>query len=372
MANNLTPARAVPPGRILRRELDARGWTQKDLAEMLGRPSQAITEIVRGDKQITPETAIALGSAFETTAEFWTNLEANYRLALAHAKPSSVSEVSRKAALFSWAPIAELRKRGWIGATSSVGALERALCAFFGVKNVGDEPPLSVNLRHSLKDGAERSSQRAWVKRVESLVAKQSVSGVFDSKQLHQYIPELKKAAATVEGVSRVPLMLNSQGIRFVVVPPLPGTKLDGAAGFEQGSPFVALSMRHDRVDYFWFTLLHELAHLVLEHRGGHLDTETDGGLVDAEEDAANQLAAGWLLSDDDARAFASKHGCRPSSRAVDVFSSQHGLHPGIVVGRLHHLELVPYTHFRGTLAKVKERLVTWTDGPDTCHGSCD
>ncbi|MEN9870068.1 MAG: hypothetical protein RLZZ171_1056 [Cyanobacteriota bacterium] len=83
MSNTLTPARAILPGRILQRELDARGWTQKDLAEITNRPAQTINEIIKGTKQITPETAMELSAALGTTAEFWTNLEANYRLNLA-------------------------------------------------------------------------------------------------------------------------------------------------------------------------------------------------------------------------------------------------------------------------------------------------
>ncbi|MEM9274271.1 MAG: HigA family addiction module antitoxin [Cyanobacteria bacterium P01_F01_bin.143] len=79
----LTPARAISPGRILQRELNARAWTQKDLAAIIQRPPQAINEIIKGTKQITPETARELSAALGTTAEFWTNLEANYRLHLA-------------------------------------------------------------------------------------------------------------------------------------------------------------------------------------------------------------------------------------------------------------------------------------------------
>lgn len=83
MSDTLTPARAILPGRILIRELDARGWTQKDLAKITKRPTQTINEIVKGTKQITSETARELSSALGTTAEFWTNLETNYRLNLA-------------------------------------------------------------------------------------------------------------------------------------------------------------------------------------------------------------------------------------------------------------------------------------------------
>ena len=70
-----------PPGDFNREELVARGWTQRDLAEILGRPTQAVNAIVNGKKEITPETAMALGAAFGSSSEFWLNLESAYRLA---------------------------------------------------------------------------------------------------------------------------------------------------------------------------------------------------------------------------------------------------------------------------------------------------
>ena len=73
MSDELHPARLVLPGRILKQELDARDWTQRDLAAILGRPEQAISEIITGTKQITPETSVELGQAFGTSPEFWQN-----------------------------------------------------------------------------------------------------------------------------------------------------------------------------------------------------------------------------------------------------------------------------------------------------------
>lgn len=69
--NRLTPARNVAPGMTVRRELDARGWTQDDLSRIMDRPVQVISEIVSGKKQITPETAMGLAAAFGTSAEMW-------------------------------------------------------------------------------------------------------------------------------------------------------------------------------------------------------------------------------------------------------------------------------------------------------------
>jgi addiction module HigA family antidote len=83
MSQNPIPARVPSSGRILSRELDTRGWTQKDLAEIMNYPAQAIDEIVRGIKQITPELAHDLSQALGTSPDFWANLESKYQLHLA-------------------------------------------------------------------------------------------------------------------------------------------------------------------------------------------------------------------------------------------------------------------------------------------------
>src|ERR1017187_2591177 len=95
-----TPARPTSPGAILKRELDARGWTQKDLAAILGRPPQVITEIIRGSKQITPDTALELGAALGTSADVWTNLETTYRLQVARSRYAGAPAIARRAKVF--------------------------------------------------------------------------------------------------------------------------------------------------------------------------------------------------------------------------------------------------------------------------------
>jgi addiction module HigA family antidote len=79
----LFPARVSPPGEILAEELGARNWTQVHLAALMGRPVQTINEIIKGKKRITPQTALQLAEALDTSPQFWMNLETNYRLWLA-------------------------------------------------------------------------------------------------------------------------------------------------------------------------------------------------------------------------------------------------------------------------------------------------
>jgi len=77
------PAEIFPPGEFVREELETRRWTQADLAEFMGRPLRSINEIINCKKGITAETAIGLGKAFGTSAEYWLNLESAYRLHVA-------------------------------------------------------------------------------------------------------------------------------------------------------------------------------------------------------------------------------------------------------------------------------------------------
>jgi len=83
MEKKLKPANVPVPGRTIRKELTARGWTQRYLAAQMGRPEQKISEIIAGKKRITEDTALEFEDAFGIDASFWLNLESNYRLYLA-------------------------------------------------------------------------------------------------------------------------------------------------------------------------------------------------------------------------------------------------------------------------------------------------
>ena len=81
MSKRQKVAQVFPPGEFLRDELEVRGWTQRDLANVLGRPLQTVNQIINARKRITPETAVELATALDTSPELWLNLENAYRLA---------------------------------------------------------------------------------------------------------------------------------------------------------------------------------------------------------------------------------------------------------------------------------------------------
>jgi HTH-type transcriptional regulator / antitoxin HigA len=85
-----TPAQIFAPGEFIGEELESRGWSQVELAEVMDRPARLISELVSGERAITPGNAKGLGAAFGTGAEFWMNLERDYRgLRRAHRRVST-------------------------------------------------------------------------------------------------------------------------------------------------------------------------------------------------------------------------------------------------------------------------------------------
>jgi len=359
MIEHRVPARIIPPGRILARELDARGWTQKDLAAIMGRPIQAINEIIKSTKQITPETALAMADAFGTTAEFWLNLEANYRLNLAR-REQSATEVARKSRLYSMLPIAELLRRGWITPAEPLDELEQAVCRFLDISSLEETPVLAASFRQATERTPELNAQVAWLARVRQLAQAQEVA-LFERKKLHRAIPDILALSAKVEDIAQLPRLLASLGIHFEIVQHLPKTYIDGATFMLDGHPVVAISLRYDRIDWFWFTVIHELAHVVKGHKGLRVDNLEKPDELDIEEQAANHLAGDWLIPPDHLDDFIRKTRPHFSYASLACFAASIGRHPGIVCGRLQKDKIVGFDR-RKFLEKVSPFLREFAD----------
>lgn len=340
------PARLITPGRILAREIDAREWTQKELAAIMGRPIQAINEIINGVKQITPDTALALADVFGTSAEFWLNLESNYRLNLAR-KEESTRDITRKSRLYSLLPITEIVKRGWISPVDTVDELEEAICRFLGVKTVEDTPAYAVNFRQASDRTPAYNAQIAWLARVRQLASQQQV-GEFNSILLRNAIPELLAYSVCPPDVVQLAQRLASLGVHFVIVPHLPKTYLDGATFFLDEHPVIALSLRYDRIDSFWFTLAHELAHICAGHRGLCIDNlEQKDEETSTEEQLANKQAGEWLIPPALLANFIAAARPRYSYTAIEQFAKSIQRHPGIICGRLQQDGYIDYTRHK-------------------------
>ncbi len=153
-----------------------------------------------------------------------------------------------------------------------------------------------------------------------------------------QWLQNLAKLSALSEGPKLAREYLANAGIPLVIEPHFKGTYLDGAAMWDEGRPIVALTLRHDRLDNFWFALLHELAHVARHLDEAHpifaddLDSPDE---QDKKEREADDMATNALIPP----TTWAKAAVRTSHTAQDAqaFARQLGIDVAIVAGRLRH-----------------------------------
>jgi len=369
----MEPAEVFAPGEFIKDELAAREWKQEDLAAIMGRSPKVVSEIISGNTGITPETAEGLSAAFGTTAQLWMNLETAYRLALSGRGDPAIA---RRAAIYAKAPIRAMVKRHWIEPSKDVDVLERRLLDFLGIGNLNEEPKMAVALRKPAPYDVRTPAQVAWLSRARHLAAgTQAVP--FTKAGLERGLKELRALVSYADEVRRVPRVLADMGIRLLIVEPLPQTRIDGACFWlDAKSPVVVLTIRFDRIDWFWFTLMHEiLGHVQQRASNGNRDVSLDLDLVSDQprtndtrpqsEISADDLAADFLIPKTKLDDFVARVSPFYSKLRIEAFAARVKVHPGIVVGQLQHRGEVQYTHNREMLVRIRNIIApsALTDG---------
>lgn len=358
-------ANAFPPGEILKEELEARGWSQVEFAEIIGKDTRLVSEIVGGKRSITPDSAMLLSRSLGTSAQFWLNLEASYQLSKVPVVTDDVIE--QRARLHSLYPVREMIKRGWIDQTNDVGELANRVKQFFCIDEIGG----AISFGYSAKKtdySSESINQIAWLCRARQLARAVPVAS-FTEKKAGSLVKQLKLLAHDVEEIRKVPMVLAEFGIRLVVVEGLAKSKLDGACFWlDDSSPVIALSLRYDRVDNFWRTLFHEIDHVV--HGEGKAEPIVEFEIaVDGEkpeiERRANQNAAELLVPRNELEGFIARVGPLYSEDNIDGFAARIGVHPAIVIGQLQNRKAVHWSFMRNKFEKVREVITSsaMTDG---------
>jgi HTH-type transcriptional regulator / antitoxin HigA len=351
--------------------LDSKGWTQDALAEITGLSRTTISSIVSGRSGISADVAVRLAAAFGNRPDQWLKWDADYQLSLVE---SDATTVQRLAQLHDVAPVREMQKRGWIKSTNDAGELEAALDAFYG-GSVRDGVSFKVATSRTVQLAHLNAAEKAWCFRVRQLAAAVMPVAEFSADRLVAAEKKLRQLAAYPKEVKRLPQLLAYYGIRFVIVEPLPGTKIDGAAFWmDDGTAVIAVSVRWDRIDAFWFTVMHEFMHIKngdVYSADSNLIQENEKGVVTvvlADNDAekiANEGAADILVPQAELESFIRRLSPLYSTDRVVQFANKIKMHPGIIVGQLQHRGEVGYSAHRTFLVKIRNLItdVALTDG---------
>lgn len=360
------PAEVFTPGEFLREELDARGWTQTEFADITGLNQRTISEIVSAKRSVTPETAIAFGEALGTGAQFWMNLESAFQLSKVKVQEKAIA---RRARLYEKFPVKDMIKRGWIQASQNLDVLEKQFMDFFQLSSIDATPQIAHAAKKTSYSGAN-IQQLAWLFRAKQ-IASAAPAEKYSEVKLETALSELHACLEYVDAARQVPAILAKAGIRFVVLEALPGSKLDGACFWLGASPVIALTMRFDRVDNFWHTLLHELDHI--KHREGidepimDVDMFGEGAQknMPEREVRANVAAAAFSIPTDEMTGFIARVNPLYSDEKIVGFARRVKVHPGIVVGQLQNRGQITYAMHRKHLEKIRAFVIgsALTDG---------
>jgi HTH-type transcriptional regulator/antitoxin HigA len=202
-----------------------------------------------------------------------------------------------------------------------------------------------------------------WVARVKQIAAHQNVSVQFEEDPLHPLVMGLMLNCESPDFLKRIRQHFNSHGVRFVILKQLKGMRVDGALIRDEKGPIIALTLRFDRIDWFWFTLLHEVGHLMnhwSENRD-FIDT-LDEASTDKLESEADEFAKSRLIPQDLYDRFVMGSNGIFSSVAIIGFARHIRRPPAIVVGRLQRDGFIPFSHHRALLDQVSKNLEKWPD----------
>jgi len=244
-------------------------------------------------------------------------------------------------------PINEMFKREWFGKFKGTmqeakAQAEELMGSLLQVIDHKKAPQALYRQADHIRSGRDmnRFALLAWQARILQKAEEEAVSTEYQPGTVcKEFMQDLVKLSWADEGPQLARQFLNRHGIHLVIEPHLKKTYLDGAAMcLKDGTPVVALTLRYDRLDNFWFTLMHELSHVALHFNGEcvpYFDDLDDKQPKERVEREADELAAEVLLPEDIWQAS----DARLTKAADDIFSlaNQLNIHPAIIAGRIRY-----------------------------------
>jgi HTH-type transcriptional regulator/antitoxin HigA len=313
--------------------MEEQGLRQKDIADILGGKNRA-SEVLAGKRNLTLPMIRALHQRLAIPSD----------LLIREADPAiQVEEIELDR-------VAErlVAKRGWVPSGDSVSDWLKRLVAPAGSP---------ILLKNTVTFGATARTNRTnvwlWLARVREMADSRAYpQGKFSRDVLNA---DLIKYVARLSWMDKGPRnakdFLEERGIAVVIEPHLPGTFIDGAAMLSRtGAPVIGLTLRENRMDNFWFTLVHELIHV-----WKHLDSTKCRAIADeniekgddteAIEREANDLASDILIPQSIWRRSAAR--LKPTAQSIHALAHELQIHPAIVAGRVRY-ERKNYSLFAG------------------------
>ncbi|MDZ7697648.1 MAG: ImmA/IrrE family metallo-endopeptidase [Deltaproteobacteria bacterium] len=321
------------PVEAIKFRMDQIGLRQKDLIPFIGSKSK-VSEVLNRKRPLTLAMMRALNKELGISAEVLLNEPGRDF-------PQNMLDVD-----WSRFPVVEMAKRGWFPKLKNLKErseeVMRDLMINAGVTESATPVFLRQGKRGLYRDEADSYAISAWVMRVLSLARQSSLRGSYAKKSLKlSTMRDIARLSYFDNGPILAREYLNKQGIHLIIVRHLPKTYLDGAALLmPDGTPVVGLTLRYDRIDNFWFCLMHELAHVVKHISESEpvivddLDLQKSGATTEDEiENEANELAQEALVPKKTWKELISNK--KITGQQLHALAEKLKIHPAVLAGRI-------------------------------------
>lgn len=352
MAAKYEPQTVSHPGETLREKLDELQMTPKEFAVRCNKADTIISEVLNGKRSITPDMAIQFENVTKIPASFWLKRQNNFN----EAKARNDRQATILAAV-AWArqfPYADMAKKGWVATTRKAEEKVVELFNFFGMssheswENFYRNGSLPASFRISLAHENASYAISAWLRKGD-IEAEKLSAPPYSKKALKAALPTLKAVMATQPNDYReqAQKILLSTGVKLVFTPCIAKAPISGVARWieKNNTPLIQISSRYKRNDIFWFSLFHEIGHILLHGKKQvFLENVAYEGIDKVKEDEADAFAITWTLTK--AQEQEVVDALPLTNGEIRAFADRFGTHPALIVGRLQHLKY--YTHFQG------------------------
>ena len=338
------------PGEELQKKLNLSGMSRKELAIRTDVTEKHICTIVNGDKGISAAFARRLGYVFENS-KYWMNLQAEYdayQLNLKEEHEISSEEINLLKPLRDI--MAYFIECGYMHNNCGDASKVIQLREFLQISDLTQIPKITYNAayRAQLTTNVKVDPyvlfawQRLCERQTENIPVKKAV----DKELLRNNVERIKKTmfGNINEGIQEIQGILAECGVAFQVVPNFRGAPVQGfIKETTAGRLVLCLTIRGKRADRFWFTLFHEIAHILNgDYKTRFVDFDSVPGKT---EQLANQYASDILIAPDEYRKFVLSRDCTSWNR-ITAFAEAVDVEPFIILGRLQNDEYLDWSDY--------------------------
>ena len=307
----------------------AKNWKQKDLARKLGRQEQSIQ---RWESE--RYRSISLGNFMKVARALSVEFSAQFQpphlakwLPPPDLSQAEVQKVLKHARTFNW----------FDGQDSDQEDSSKLLIRYVSehVTRYGTPSLLrtGINVRDHSEDWVLLSWKAQVTRRAERIIESEQLS----YRPLDvTWLGQLAKLSVNAEGPLQAQTLLKNHGIVLIIERNIPGMEVDGAAFLVESIPVIGLTLRRDALDNFWFTLMHEVAHVILHYKTGLASgffDDVEHAEVDEFEQEANKFASDLLVPEE----VWSRTPARiaKTSAPIENLAKQLSIAPAIIFGRI-------------------------------------